>query len=106
MLNPFIEKKSQQLINYVSGYFYGRIPYSELHIFIWDTLEEWAHYKQHYPLECSGQEQVFWHLLHQLEYWPEPYLLHDQQLRTNIQDCLSYLKGYGLAPANCVGIRP
>jgi hypothetical protein len=106
MLEHFIEIKSQQLIYYVSGYFSGRLAYRELHLFIWDTLEEWAQYKLSYSYECSGQERVFWHLLHQLEYWPECYLQHDLQLRCNIKDCLSYLKGYGMAPANCIGIRP
>ena len=106
MLTPFIEIKSQQLIYYVSRYFRGRLPYCELHLFIWDTLEEWGQHKPIYPEECSSQERVFWHLLHQLEYWPEQNLQHDQHLRKNIQHCLCYLKGYGIAPANCVGIRP
>ncbi|CAM3770023.1 hypothetical protein [Rheinheimera salexigens] len=106
MFEHFIDIKSQQLIYYISGYFSGRLAYSELHLFIWDTLEEWAQHKLNYPLECSAQERVFWHLLHQLEFWPEPYLQYDLQLRQSIQDCLRYLKGYGIAPKNCVGIRP
>lgn len=106
MSEQFIEHKSQQLVFYISRYLRGRLPHSELHLFVWDTLEEWA--QLHItPLQpCSRREQVFWHLIHQLEYWPEQQLRQDKKLRRSIQDCICYLKGLGIAPANCVGIRP
>ncbi|SEH92783.1 hypothetical protein SAMN05660691_02220 [Rheinheimera pacifica] len=106
MLNHFIDLKSQQLIFYISRYFRGRLPHSELHLFIWDTLEEWAQLSAPLQQPCSSRERVFWHLIHQLEFWPDSILQQDKLLRRNIQDCLCYLKGYGVAPPDCVGIRP
>lgn len=106
MLEHFIELKSQQLIFYVSRYFRGRLPHSELHLFVWDTLEEWAQYQTQTLLPYTHREKVFWHLIHQLEFWPEYHLKQDKYLRRNIQDCLCYLKGRGVAPVDCVGVRP
>ncbi|MCH8538037.1 MAG: hypothetical protein LAT66_09735 [Alkalimonas sp.] len=106
MLEQFIEHKTQQLIYYASRFFRGRMPHTELHLFIWDTLEEWAQFGVQLKTPQSLREQVFWHLLHQLEFWPEQQLITDHVLRQNIQHCLSYLKGCGAIPLDCVGIRP
>ena len=106
MSNNFIELKSQQLIFYISRYFRGRLTHSELHLFIWDTLEEWAQVNVTPQQPYSAKERVFWHLIHQLEFWPDNTLKQDKRLRRNIQDCLCYLKGYGIAPPDCVGVRP
>ncbi|MBZ9611126.1 hypothetical protein [Rheinheimera maricola] len=106
MAEQFIDLKSQQLIFFISRYLRGRLPHSELHLFVWDTLEEWGQLTLQSHQPYSHRERVFWHLIHQLEFWPATALKHDKQLRRNIQDCLCYLKGYGVAPANCVGVRP
>ncbi|MEN3157413.1 hypothetical protein ABC502_03400 [Alkalimonas sp. NCh-2] len=106
MLEQFIELKTRQLIFYTARYFRGRIPHQELHLFIWDTLEEWAQFGIQLKTPQNHQEQVFWHLLHQLEFWPEQQLKTDQVLQQNIQHCLSYLRGKGNIPLDCVGIRP
>ena len=106
MADQFIDLKSQQLIFYISRYLRGRLPHSELHVFVWDTLEEWGQLRIQSNQPYSHRERVFWHLIHQLEFWPASVLKHDKYLRRNIQDCLCYLKGYGKAPADCVGIRP
>ncbi|MCC5826744.1 hypothetical protein [Alkalimonas sp.] len=106
MLEQFIELKTRQLIYYASRYFRGRLPHRELHLFIWDTLEEWAQFGIQLKTPQNQQEQVFWHLLHQLEFWPEQQLKNDPVLQHNIQSCLSYLRGKGSVPLDCVGIRP
>lgn len=106
MSDPFIEQKSQQLIFYISRYFRGKLPHSELHLFIWDTLEEWALLSKASRAPFTHRECVFWHLIHQLEYWPDDVLREDKQLRRKIQDCICYLKGHGIAPVDCIGVRP
>lgn len=106
MATYFIEQKSQQLVFYASRFLRGQLPHHELHLFIWDTLEEWATLSGR-PLEPPAyQEKVFWHLLHQLEYWPEQQLLQNRKLKRNLQSCLRFLAGKGLRPENCVGLRP
>lgn len=106
MPNIFIEQKSQQLIFYISRYLRGRLPHSELHLFVWDTLEEWAQLNHTFKAPYTDKERVFWHLIHQLEYWPDSTLRENKRLRRSIQDCICFLKGHGFLPANCIGIRP
>lgn len=106
MLDVFIEQKSQQLIYYVSRFLRGQIPHRELHLFIWDTLEEWAQLQVSLSTPANFREQVFWHVLYQLEYWSEQELQRDKILRKQLQNCLGYLRGKVCLPLDCVGIRP
>lgn len=106
MLEPFIEQKSRQLVFYVSRFLRGRLPHTELHLFVWDTLEEWSQLRLKVRRPESIREQVFWHLLYQIEYWSEPELTQNQRLRRELQYCLSFLHGYGQLPLYCIGVRP
>lgn len=106
MTKNFIDEKSRQLVFYASRFLRGQLPHNELHLFIWDTLEEWAALSNRPLSPPAYQERVFWHLLHQLEYWPEQQLLHNKKLKRNLQLCLGFLAGKGLRPQNCVGLRP
>lgn len=106
MSERFIELKSQQLVYYVSRFLRGRLAHRELHLFIWDTLEEWSQFQLLAGAPDSLRERVFWHLMHQLEYWPADSLQHNRQLRRSIQDCLSFLRGKGHCPLDCIGVRP
>lgn len=105
MANNFIEQKSQQLVFYASGFLQGQLPHNELHLFIWDTLEEWAAIKETMAPPLY-QESVFWYLVHQLEYWPEQQLRHNKKLKRDLEHCLRFLSGKGQRPLNCVGLRP
>lgn len=106
MANNFIDEKSQQLVFYASRFLRGQLPHQELHLFIWDTLEEWALLSVKPLSPPAYQERVFWHLLHQLEYWPEQQLRQNKQLKRNLQRCLGFLAGKRQRPFNCVGLRP
>ncbi|GAA6182844.1 MULTISPECIES: hypothetical protein [Alteromonadaceae] len=105
-IENFINNKAGQLAFFVRGYWSYKIPYIELDLYFWDTLEEWAHVKKRVDEPYSQKERVFWHLLHQLNYWPEQKLLHDQYLRSELETCLNYLEGEGQYPLDCIGIRP
>ncbi len=106
MVELFIAQKSQQLVFFVSRYLRGQLPHTELHLFIWDTLEEWAQLRVRTKNPQNFHEQVFWHVLHQLEYWPESELQHDKCLRKHLQRCLGFLRGKIAVPYDCVGVRP
>lgn len=106
MLELFIEQKSQQLVYFVSRFFRGQIPHRELHLFVWDTLEEWAQLNINQQQPATFREQVFWHVLYQLEYWSEQELEQDKILRKQLQNCLGYLQGKVCPPLDCVGVRP
>ncbi len=106
MVELFIAQKSQQLVYYVARYLRGQLPQSELHLFIWDTLEEWSQLRLKVQVPPSFQEQVFWHVVHELECWPADQLRRDKNLKRQLQQCLGYLQGKTPIPTDCVGVRP
>ena len=101
----FIDQKAKQLSYYVNAFWRREIPHNELQLFFWDTLEEWTQVNDR-SQPYSQKERVFWHVLHQLHYWPESKLASDRFLRDELYSCLQYLDGRGLCPFDCIGIRP
>ena len=102
----FVKRKSAQLVYFVRGFLDEQIPYSELELFLWDILEEWAQLQVDPHQRCPDNERVFWHLINQLKFWPEHHLRQDLYLRAELLCCLDYLDGNGSLPIDCVGIRP
>ncbi|NTS77593.1 hypothetical protein HR060_12055 [Catenovulum sp. SM1970] len=105
-VSQFIELKRRQISFYVTAFTHQTLPYSELHLFLWDTLEEWQQVKVTQNEPYSKYERVFWHLMHLLSYWSEKQLLKDQYLRDELTLCVEFLDGEGCFPVDCVGIRP
>ncbi|AWB68027.1 hypothetical protein C2869_17055 [Saccharobesus litoralis] len=106
IVNQFIELKKKQLSYYVREFCEKNLPYNELNLFLWDTLEEWTQVTIRKDEPYSQVERVFWHLIHLLSYWPEQQLLQDDYLVEEMQLCVEYLEGQGCVPFDCVGIRP
>lgn len=105
-VEPFIKHKAQQLCFYLRAFWEGELPFSELELFFWDTLEEWAQVEYSLEHPYSQRERVFWHLLHQTHYWPEEKLKYDNYLVEELTNCTLYLEGKGFCPFDCIGIRP
>ncbi|MBL4631661.1 MAG: hypothetical protein JKY14_11060 [Paraglaciecola sp.] len=55
-------------------------------------MEEWVQVKKGRQLPTEKTEQMFWHVLHQVHYWPQRTLMEDPYLRGKIQVCLDYLE--------------
>ena len=106
MATHFTDEKSRQLVFYASRFLRGQLPHHELHLFIWDTLEEWAALQQRPTTPPHPQERVFWDLLHHLECRPLQQVLHNKRLKRNLQLCLGFIAGKAQKPLNCVGLRP
>jgi hypothetical protein len=104
----FVQHKSQQLIYFVRGFLQNKISYPELDLFFWDTMEEWSQIKKGKNLPYEKTEQVFWHVLHQVHYWPQSTLIEDLYLRGELETCLDCLESEGKypLPLDCIGIRP
>ena len=103
----FIKVKARQLVYYLRSFWRGELPYQEVHLFFWDTLEEWGQVSNRDKFPVSYDEQVFWHLMHQIQYWPQERLLEDSVLlRKELCMCVNYLDDGGFCPFDCVGIRP
>jgi hypothetical protein len=107
-VQKFIENKTKQLAYFVRAYLDQKIIYAELDLFFWDTMEEWAQIKQGKHLPYGRNENVFWHLMHQIHYWPQHILLNDLCLRGELESCIDALLGAGQYPfpKDCIGIRP
>lgn len=104
----FVNSKHQAVLFFAQGFFAGRIPHSELHLFCWDIIEEWVHYASHSAKQepYSLKERAFWHLLHQLHFWDEDKLSNDRYLRSEIETCMDCLNDKIHEPLDFVGIRP
>ena len=105
-IQEFIDAKSSQLTYFLRAFWNESIPYSEINLFFWDTLEEWIQVRPDDEVPYTQKERVFWHLLHQLHYWPEHKVKSDTYLRGELNTCLEYLEGGDEYPLDCVGIRP
>jgi hypothetical protein len=105
-ITSFVDNKSRQLCYYIRAYWQGLISHKELELFFWDIMEEWTHIQANKQVPYSTQERVFWHLLHQIHYWPAEQLHTDMSLREDLEHCLKFLEGKGYCPFDCVGIRP
>lgn len=106
MLDTFLEQKSKQLVFFLSRYLRGQLPHRELHLFVWDTLEEWAQLHISNKVPQSFREMVFWHLIYQLELCTEAELKSSRRLRRELYQCMGYLLGKTQGPAAFVGVRP
>ena len=106
MLDAFLEHKSKQLAYYLARYLRGQLPQQEMHLFVWDTLEEWAQLQVSQNIPQSFREMVFWHLLYQLELCSLQELRQDRRQRRDLQRCMAFLLGKSEVPADFVGIRP
>lgn len=104
-VRQFVTDKTAATSFYIEGMLAGHLPYDELQIFIWDTLEEWhqLHIDSHYICE---REKVMWHLFHLVERWPESALRGNVFLRKQLQDGCSFLKQQGPMLTQCLGVRP
>lgn len=102
----FVDLKASQLAYYIKAYFSRKIPYTELDLYLWDTLEEWSQVNIKKEEPYTTKERVFWHLVHQVSFWSENMLENDKYLRGELNNCVAYLEGEGHYPADCIGIRP
>lgn len=102
----FIDVKSSQVCFFLQAFWHQDLPHQELQLFFWDTLEEWNQIKTITNLPYTRREQVFWHLLQQIHFWPEDELRHNEYLCDELRNCVHYLLHEGLCPFDCIGIRP
>ena len=102
----FVSVKAKQLIYYVKGFWNGDIPYNEINLFIWDTLEEWKQLEHPSKSPVSDREQVFWHIVFQFHAGTARVLKNNLSLKHEMAVCIDFLENGGLKPFYCVGIRP
>ncbi len=103
--NQFIDNKAPQLAHYGKAMLSGKLDFNEIHLYLWDTLEEWQQVNAQGDAQ-SDMERVFWHLLHTIDSWPGYMIRGNQALRKQFDQCCDYLYLGGTPPIGCIGIRP
>lgn len=106
ILGDFIEQKANQLTQFLQAFYASSIPFKELELFLWDTLEEWHQLKVSPNFPISHKEQVFWHLVQQVSFWSEDNLKNELYLHSEIQACMDFLQNKACLPIDCIGVRP
>jgi hypothetical protein len=106
LVQHFIDRKAKQLAFYMRSYWQNELPYAELEFFLWDTFEEWSQVKNQDRQPYSHKERIFWHVLHQAQYWDEPVIKNDQFIKAQLSMCVLYLEDEGVLPFDIIGIRP
>lgn len=104
--DKFIDVKANQLCFYVQAFWHKDVAHQELQYFFWDTLEEWNQIKPTPNTPYSRKEQVFWHFIQQVHFWPEHELRSNVFLLDELRNCIHYLLKEGLCPFDCIGVRP
>lgn len=108
-VSQFINDKANQLAYFVRAYWQGRLPYPEMDLYLWDTLEEWGQLPVDGKAPYTKRERVFWHLLHQVHCVSEDELRQDPQLKQELLCYVKYLEGQDEPECTLnrvIGIRP
>lgn len=105
-IEPFINSKIEQLIYYIKAVLQNKVHYTELDLFIWDILEEWAGLNVTDGTPSNARERVFWHVVHELSLHSVQSLKSDLFFKTEINTCIDFLNGEGSYPIDCIGWRP
>lgn len=101
----FIDTKAFQLTNYADALVAGIIPPTEVELYCWDTIEEWSQFKS-LTFKVSPTESAFWYLLHQITFWNPKEIRTCPVLKSEVDSCIDFLRGDGMYPDFCSGVRP
>ena len=102
----FIDKQAERLIDTCNGFLIGKLNYTEINSLVWDILTEWQTLAIDDDSLINDKEQVFWHLLFELQIHDEARLMSDRLLRKQLYQCVLFLQRQQRMPTGCVGIRP
>lgn len=104
-LTEFFEQKAKSACFYIEGMLSQQVPFDEVSLFMWDTLEEWWQVNAA-TTAISEKEKVLWHLFHLLKRWPEQTLRNNPFLRRQLEQGCDFLRSQGPMLLDCAGIRP
>ena len=102
----FIDKHAERLIDTCNRFLMAKSSYQEIDSLVWDILIQWQTLAIDDDSLINDKEQVFWHLLFELQIHDEARLMSDRLLRKQLYQCVLFLQRQQRMPAGCVGIRP
>lgn len=102
----FINEKSDLLINSFNQFLMHKTSYDVLTDLVWDILHGWQSLDVTEDTVSGPKEQVFWHMVFELQYWDKASLSNDNYLRKKLYSCVLYLQQQKDFPDGCIGLRP
>jgi len=102
----FINEKSDLLINSFNQFLMHKTSHGALTDMVWDILHGWQALDVTEDTVSGLKEQVFWHLVFELQYWDKASLRDDNYLRKKLYSCVLYLQQQKVFPEGCIGLRP
>lgn len=106
LVKAFVDKRSEQLINIMQGFWHENLSYGELETFLWDTLDEWSEIENTQSQLYTHKERIFWHVFHETQFVSAATLQNDNVLKNQIAFCLEFLHTEKACPLDVVGMRP
>lgn len=106
IIEQFINAKTTQIRVYIKAVIDQSLHYTELDLFVADTMEEWTLLNVKDETPSNAQERVFWHIIHELSLHSAHELEHNLYFKSEISTCLDFFSGIGGYPIDCVGWRP
>lgn len=106
IIEQFINDKIGQLTHYVLAVIDQTLHYTELDIFIVDTMDEWTLLSVRDETPSNAKERVFWHLIHEISLHGAQSLNFDLFFKSEILTCIDFFNGKGSYPIDCIGWRP
>ncbi|SEK66184.1 hypothetical protein SAMN05216262_10257 [Colwellia chukchiensis] len=106
IIEQFINEKIIQIKAYITAVINHSLHYTELDLFVENTMAEWTLLQVSDETPSNARERVFWHIMHALTLHSANELEHDLYLRSEISTCLDFFTGVGSYPIDCIGWRP
>jgi len=106
IIELFINEKTVQISTFLRAVINKELHYTELDLFINDTMEEWASLKVTDELPSNAQERVFWHLIYEVSLHGAQALQQNLLFQSEMNTCIDFFDGKGGYPIDCIGWRP
>lgn len=102
----FITEKSIELIALTDYFLTHDSGYDALIETTWDILGSWQQVQVNQDIPMSDKEEVFWHLIFELQYWPKQHIIDSSAIKATLRQCIRFLTDLEAKPPKCIGIRP
>ncbi|MGB2739756.1 MAG: hypothetical protein WBC60_04275 [Cognaticolwellia sp.] len=106
VIEQFINEKITQIRAYINAVTNHSLHYTELDLFVENTMAEWTLLNVIDETPSNARERVFWHVIHELSLNSANRFDSDLYFKSEISTCLEFFSGIGSYPIDCIGWRP
>ena len=102
----FVHFHSPTLAKHAKELLLNQIDVEQYHQYYWLLLAQWQQLNLVSNQTPQNQENVFWHLLFELDHWSIEQLRGNHSLKQHLLACCDFIQGDGPMPSNCIGLAP